>query len=103
MKSKTLKGLPVNKQHPCHSGDIPRLNRIAGQVEGVKKMIDEGRYCPDILMQLRAIRSAIKNVEANILDRHLEHCVHDAVNSGNTKQQKQKLDEIKELFKRYEQ
>lgn len=92
----------MSNKHPCHHDETGRLNRIAGQVEGVKKMIDEGRYCPDILAQIRAIRSALKSVEANVLDRHLEHCVRDAVASGNEKDQKQKLDEIKAIFRKYD-
>jgi DNA-binding FrmR family transcriptional regulator len=51
------------------------LNRIAGQIEGIKKMVDEGRYCPEILSQLRAVRSAVKGIETEILRRHLSSCV----------------------------
>ncbi len=47
-------------KHPSHDAEIKRLNRIAGQIEGVKKMVDEGRYCPEILSQLRAVRSAVE-------------------------------------------
>lgn len=89
-------------KHPCHSKDLPRLNRASGQLEGVKKMIDEGRYCPDILTQIRAIRSALKSVEANILERHLAGCVTDAMQKGSKKEQEKKLAEIKEIFKRYD-
>ena len=62
-------------RHPCHKQEIPRLNRVIGQLEGVKKMIEELRYCPDILIQLRAARSAIRAVESNILKTHLQSCV----------------------------
>lgn len=89
-------------KHPCHDKDLPRLNRASGQLDGVKKMIEDGRYCPDILTQIRAIRSALKSVEANILERHLAGCVTDAIKGGTKKQQAEKLAEIKELFKRYE-
>ena len=90
-------------KHPCHDKDLPRLNRIGGQVDGVKKMIEEGRYCPDILTQIKAIRSALKSVEANILERHLASCVTSAMQSGGKKEQNKKIEEIKELFKRYEE
>lgn len=89
-------------KHPDHSEDLPRLNRASGQLEGVKKMIEEGRYCPDILTQIRAIRSALKSVEANILERHLAGCVTDAMQKGSKKKQEEKIAEIKELFKRYD-
>ena len=91
-----------NHKHPDHSEDLPRLNRVGGQVDGVKKMIEEGRYCPDIMTQIKAIRSALKSVEANILERHLAGCMTEAVKSGSKKQQAQKIDEIKELFKKIE-
>lgn len=88
--------------HPSHDSQIGKLNRIAGQVAGVKKMIDEGRHCPDILAQLRAIRSAVKTVEANILENHLKHCVTEAALAGNEKDIQERLEEIKDLFKRFE-
>ena len=55
------------EKHPSHIENIPRLNRIAGQIEGIKKMIEDGRYCPEIISQLRAVRAAVKAVESNIL------------------------------------
>ena len=59
------------EKHPSHIENIPRLNRIAGQIEGIKKMIEDGRYCPEIISQLRAVRAAVKAVESNILQKHL--------------------------------
>lgn len=91
-----------DKQHPCHKDELKKLNRIGGQVEGIKKMIDDGRYCPDILTQLRAVRSAIHTVEANILESHLQHCVSDAMTSGNEQDAAQKIAELKDLFKRFD-
>lgn len=88
--------------HPCHKSELKKLNRIAGQIEGIKKMIDEHRYCPDILTQLRAARSAIKSVEASILECHLQSCVTDALASGDKKAATQKIEELKYLFKRYD-
>jgi DNA-binding FrmR family transcriptional regulator len=66
-------------------------------------MIEEGRYCPDILTQIRAIRSALKSLESGILERHLSHCVSDAIKSGTEKERNKKLEEIKEIFKRYDE
>jgi DNA-binding FrmR family transcriptional regulator len=90
-------------KHPDHSTDLSRLNRVSGQVDGIKKMIEENRYCPDILIQIKATRSALKSVEANILERHLQGCVTNAIQSGSKKDQQKKIEEIKELFKRYEE
>lgn len=87
---------------PCHAEEVKRLNRVCGQIEGIKKMVEERRYCPDILTQMRAARSALKSIEANILERHLNHCVTDTMKSGSAKDKKQKIDEIKEIFRRFE-
>lgn len=86
----------------CHTGDIPRINRVAGQITGVKKMVEEHRDCTDILTQLRAIRSAIKGIEASILERHLGHCLNDSLNSHNPEDIKKKIDELKDVFRRYD-
>ncbi len=86
--------------HPCHNAELPKLNRIAGQIEGVKRMIEEERHCPDILTQLRAVRAAIRTVEAHVLETHLHHCVVEAMTTDNAQE---KIDEIKDLFKRYDE
>ena len=90
------------KQHPDHSKQISRLNRISGQLEGVKKMIGENRYCPDILLQLKAARSAIRSLEARVLKTHLENCVVDAFGAKNAKGKEEKIVELIELYKRCE-
>lgn len=61
---------------------INRLKRIEGQVRGIEKMIDEDRYCIDILVQISAIQSALKNVGYNVTERHMKHCVTDAIEKG---------------------
>ena len=86
---------------PCHKDDIPRLNRISGQIEGIKKMIDDGRYCPEILSQLRAVRSAVRSVEMRILQRHLQHCV--AQSFEKNKDKDEKIAELVSLLNRYEE
>ncbi len=88
------------KHNPSHLENIPRLNRIAGQIDGVRKMIEEGRYCPDIIIQLRAIRSAVRAVESKILQKHLQHCV--AQSFGSAQERDQKIDELKKLFERFD-
>lgn len=87
--------------HPCHTDELPRINRIAGQVQGIKKMVEEHRYCPDILIQIKAIRSALKSLEVNILERHLEHCISDSLSGGTPDDIKRKLNELKDILKRY--
>lgn len=93
-----------DNNHPDHSKQIARLNRISGQVNGVKQMITDNRYCPEIMVQLRAIRSAVKAIEANIMQLHLEACVSEALSSKNIdpEEKQTKIDEVIDLFKRYE-
>ena len=88
-------------KHPSYTGELPRLNRISGQIEGVKKMIDENRYCPEILSQLRAIRSATNSIEASILETHLDACVQEAFTSGDVSERKKKIAELRELYRKY--
>ena len=88
--------------HPCHKAELGKLNRVAGQIEGIKRMIEEGRYCTEIIAQMRAARAAIKSLEANILETHLGHCVSDALEAGNRKEAQEKINELKDLFKRFD-
>src|ERR1700682_5269226 len=60
-----------------------RLNRLEGQVRGVHPMVDEERYCIDILTQVNAVKAALDRVAVNLLDDHVRHCVTDAVRDGN--------------------
>jgi CsoR family transcriptional regulator, copper-sensing transcriptional repressor len=80
---------------------LPALRRIEGQVRGVVGMVEEDRYCVDILGQLRAARAALRRVEEQILRSHVEHCVADALRSGDARRQREKLDELFEAFGRY--
>ena len=76
---------------------VSRLNRIAGQLGGVKKMIEEDRYCDDILTQLAAIEKAVKSLSAFVLEKHMHSCLVEEVQGGNLGV----IDEIVELFKRF--
>jgi CsoR family transcriptional regulator, copper-sensing transcriptional repressor len=93
----------TEQKQPGHNKELPRLNRIAGQIEGVKKMIEEERYCPDILTQLRAVRSAIRAVEANLLEAHLRACVTTAFQAATQDEKHEKIGELKEIYKRFEE
>ena len=86
---------------PRHKDCLNRLSRIEGQVRGVSKMIEEERYCIDLLMQLRAIRAALSKVESEVLKDHADHCIADAVKSGSEKEQREKFSELIDLFDRY--
>jgi len=79
---------------------LNRLSRIEGQVRGVSRMVEDGRYCIDILTQVRAVRAALGRFESEMLDGHLRHCIEDAVVSGDVNEQRRKAAEIIELLKR---
>ncbi|MFN7364840.1 MAG: metal-sensitive transcriptional regulator [Alphaproteobacteria bacterium] len=76
--------------------------RIHGQVGGVVRMIEEGQYCPDILMQLKAARASLRTLEGRLLQQHLEGCVQDAFSSGNKAEIDKKIQELVSLMKRYD-
>jgi DNA-binding FrmR family transcriptional regulator len=77
-----------------------RLSRIEGQVRGVARMVDEDRYCIDILTQLQAVRAALAKVETEILRDHLSLCIEGAIVSGDITQQRQKANELITLLER---
>lgn len=80
---------------------ITRLNRIEGQVRGVSAMVEEGRYCIDILTQVQAIKAALRKVEDELLKNHAAHCVEAAISDGDAGAQREKFNELVELFGRY--
>jgi DNA-binding FrmR family transcriptional regulator len=73
---------------------LTRLRRIEGQVGGLIRMIEEDRYCVDILTQIHAVRAALHKVEEHVLRDHVAHCVADAFSSGNLVDQQQKVEEL---------
>ena len=85
-----------------HSENIARLSRIEGQIKGVKRMIDEGEYCIDIITQVQAARAALQSVNKTILEKHLKHCVGAALEAKNEDEIETKLAEIMKVIKRME-
>lgn len=77
-----------------------RVSRIEGQIKAISTMIDGQKYCIDILTQTKAIRSAIKSLEFEILEGHLNTCVKDAMSSGDHLKSNEKIDEIMLLLKK---
>ena len=77
---------------------IKRLKRIEGQVRGITRMLEEDRYCIDILHQMQAVKAALARAESEILKDHASHCVEDAIAFGNSDEQRQKVSELIDLF-----
>lgn len=79
---------------------LKRLSRIEGQVRGLSRMVDEDRYCIDVVTQISAVRAALRRVEEEVLREHVAHCVEHAISSGDTKQQREKVAELFDVFAR---
>ena len=77
-----------------------RLNRIEGQVRGLARMVEEDRYCIDIVTQISAVRAALRRAEEEILRDHVGHCVEHAIASGNKGDQRKKISEIIDVLSR---
>ena len=91
----------MKEQKTAHQDEIVPLKRIEGQIRGIQKMIDEKRYCIDILTQLSSVVGAIKRVEENILNRHLEGCVTGSFLKSNREDKKEKIGEVIEVLKNF--
>ena len=83
------------------SGCLKRLNRIEGQVRGVEKMVEDDRYCIDILTQIAAVSTALESVAFRILDDHVNHCVAGALASGDPEEAATKSKELVEAVRRF--
>jgi CsoR family transcriptional regulator, copper-sensing transcriptional repressor len=78
-----------------------RLHRIEGQVRGIERMVDDDRYCIDILTQISAVSTALESVAVNLLDDHVRHCVADALRSGDEQDAEAKTGELLEAVRRF--
>ena len=81
---------------------IKRLKRIEGQIRGLARMVEEERYCIDIVTQLSAVRAALRRAEEEVLRDHVDHCVEAAIASGNRAEQRRKVTELMKVVSRAE-
>jgi DNA-binding FrmR family transcriptional regulator len=82
-------------------GLIRRLHRIEGQVRGIERMVEDDRYCIDILTQIGAVSTALESLAFEILDGHVNHCVKDAIASGTESEATAKTDELLAAVRRF--
>jgi len=80
---------------------LARLKRIEGQVKGIQRMIEEKKYCVDILLQISAVYGALRKVGQAILKNHIETCVTEAMVSSNEQDKNRKIEELMEIFDRF--
>ena len=86
--------------HEARKKLLNRLSRVEGQVRGIIHMVENDRYCIDVLTQVQAARAALAKVETEMLQNHLHHCIEGAIVSGNTVEQRKKAGELIELLGR---
>jgi len=86
--------------YPNHEEQIRRLNKVEGQVRGVREMIKNRRYCVDIVHQVKAVSAALKKVELGILEHHIQHCVREVLQTQNPIQVSDKVKEIMNLIQK---
>lgn len=86
------------KEHPDHTSTLLRLKKIKGQINGLEKMIQNRRYCVDILIQFRAIASALNVIELSVFERHVKNCMIEAARSKNEVEIQKKVNEILKLI-----
>ena len=88
------------QQVPKHKRTITRLKRIAGQVEGLMRMIEEDRYCVDVLTQISAVQAALAKVGEEVLEAHLQTCVAQAMESGDAGERDRVIGELMQVISR---
>jgi len=79
------------------AANLNRLKRIEGQVRGLQKMVEDDRYCADIIVQVASVQEALRGVGRNLMKNHLQHCATEAISSGNPKEAAAMYDELLEL------
>ena len=87
------------KHKTAHTENIASLKRIEGQVRGIQKMLEEQRYCVDIIFQIYAVVKSLYRVAEKILAKHIEQCVADAFKSRSEKSKREKIEEIIKIVK----
>jgi DNA-binding FrmR family transcriptional regulator len=93
-------GMRQGMQKPAKDSCLKRLNRIEGQVRGLAKMVEDNRYCIDVVTQISAVRAALRRVEEEVLRDHVAHCVEHAIASGNSAEQRRKVAELMDVLAR---
>jgi DNA-binding FrmR family transcriptional regulator len=95
-KKSTRKAIAVEPE--IKQANINRLRRIAGQVRGIERLVEEDRYCADIVMQISSVQQALRGVARNLLRNHLAHCATHALNSASAKTREEMQQELLELM-----
>ncbi len=92
--------LSIQSFYPDHKSQLSRLAKIDGQIKGITRMIEQRRYCIDIVSQIKAVQSALKQVQMGVLETHIHHCVADAAKSDDAAAINDKIEEIVRVVSR---
>jgi CsoR family transcriptional regulator, copper-sensing transcriptional repressor len=87
-------------QQDVKASVLKRLQRIEGQVRGLARMVEEDRYCIDVVTQVSAVRAALRGVEDEVLRDHVAHCIEHAIAGGNKAEQRRKVAELMDVLSR---
>jgi CsoR family transcriptional regulator, copper-sensing transcriptional repressor len=90
----------IRELYPNHEAQLARLARIEGQLRGVRKMIEERRYCIDIVSQIKAITAALKQVQLGVLEKHIHSCVRQSLESQDPDLVEEKIGEVVQVLGR---
>lgn len=93
-------GMRQGMQKTTKAACLKRLSRIEGQVRGLSKMVEDDRYCIDVVTQISAVRAALRRLEEEVLKDHVAHCVEHAIASGNSAEQRRKVAELMNVLAR---
>jgi CsoR family transcriptional regulator, copper-sensing transcriptional repressor len=100
LKADTPRGYIEGMRTIAKTSVLKRLRRIEGQVRGLARMVEDDRYCIDVVTQLSAVRAALRRAEEEILADHAAHCVENAIASGNKTEQRRKVAELIDVISR---
>src|SRR5215472_11973483 len=92
---------PAGVDAELKAANLNRLRRIEGQVRGLQKMVEQDRYCPEILVQVASVQEALRGVGRNLMKNHLQHCATKAIAGGKPRQASEMYDELLELVYRH--
>ena len=92
----------IRQIYPNHEAQLARLARIEGQLRGVRRMIEERRYCIDIVGQIKAVTAGLKQVQMGVLEKHIHHCVRESLESQDPDLLEEKITEIVQVLGKME-
>ena len=93
----------MQEQFPNHEDQLARLSKIEGQLRGVRRMIEERRYCVDIVSQIKGVTAALRQVQMGVLEKHVHHCVRESVASRDPAQFEDKVAEIVKVLSKMDE